>query len=443
MAAETQPKVPILEVAWTRYGQLDEYSSVRSRPHARLRRWIAVLGVLATFFAVLTTVLGTVMPEKSLGGVILKTLLVLTPILGSVLAAFVGKFYGGGDWLVSRAGAEEIQKEIYYFRTILKHEPDRRARLERRMTAIQRQVYRGMSGEMVLKKYTGKTPPYYYPDDPNSDPGFSDLTGDEYFLYRVESQLAWHIKKVNQFQMERTRLQLYILLAGGASAMLAAWGGSLSIWVAVTAALAATFIGWQELKNYDPLVKNYSKVIVELMIIYDHWKMLEPAERTESEFFSMVKQTEDILWSQNVEYIKSMQEALAGAELEEAELVNNVLKKAVETDKEFKRSMTETLTKAASESMDQAREEIEETFEKAVGSLAEEASSELVQQELEAMGRAAAEAAQAVAKQFKNVNHAIEEVAKEFAGIPIGTQTPKNVLNKMISRYPPSGEVKG
>jgi hypothetical protein len=93
--------------------------------------------------------------------------------------------------------------------------------------------------------------------------------------------------------------------------------------------------------------------------------------------------------------------------------------------------------------MDKAREEIEETFEKAVGSLAEEASSELVQQELEAMGRAATEAAQNVAKQFKNMNHAIEEIAKEFAGIPIGTQTPRSTLNKLISRYPPSGEVKG
>ncbi len=319
---------------------------------------------------------------------VLKVLLIATPIAASVLAAFVNKFYDGRDWLVARAGAEEIKKEIYMYRTFFKNKPDRREWLENRLTRIQRQVYRGMRGELVLDEAPKKVPPRYNPDDPSSDPGFQDLTGNEYVKYRLENQLAWHIRKVHQFEAERTRLQIYILLAGGFGAFLAAMGTGFSIWVAVTASVGAALIGWQELRNIDPRLKNYSKVILELMLIYDHWNALEPEQRTDAEFFQMVKSTEDVLWSQNREYIKSMQEVLDRETLKEAELVNDVLKKAVESDEEFQQHMRDSVVSYASETMEKARETFEEHVDQVLGSLAEEASSELVQKELDAIGQA-------------------------------------------------------
>ncbi len=68
-----------------------------------------------------------------------------------------------------------------------------------------------MGGELVLEKAPEKIPPYYDPDNPSSDPGFKDLTGAEYLTYRLENQLAWHIRRVQKFETERTRLQVYIL----------------------------------------------------------------------------------------------------------------------------------------------------------------------------------------------------------------------------------------
>ena len=358
MTVEPQSTVPILNIAWTRYAQLDALAEKRDKPHIQWRRWISILGVLAALFAVITQTYADYMP--AIVSLALRILLVATPITASVLAAFVNKFYNGNDWLVARAGAEEILKEIYMYRTFFKNRRKRREWLEKRLTIIQRQVYRGMGGELILDKAPEKIPPYYDPDNPNSDPGFKDLTGPEYVKYRLEDQLAWHIQKVQQFGRERTRLQVYILAAGGLGAFLAAMGGSLSIWVAVTASLGAALMGWQELRNLDGTVKNYSRVIMELMIIYDHWNMLEPEERTDAELFQMVKSTEDILWHQNIEYIKSMQEVLSKESLEEAELVNDVLKKAVETDEAFKKSMQDSIVISASESMDEARETLEE-----------------------------------------------------------------------------------
>lgn len=434
MAVEPQSTTPILNIAWTRYAQLDALSNKHSKPHYRWRRWISILGVLAAFLAVMTQAYAEYMPATL--SLALRVLLIATPITASVLAAFVNKFYDGRDWLVSRAGAEEIKKEIYMYRTFFKNKPDRREWLENRLEKIQRQVYRGLSGELILTEAPEKIPPSYNPDDPNSDAGFKDLNGAEYIKYRLENQLAWHTRKVQQFEVERTRLQIYILLAGGLGAFLAAMGDGFSIWVAVTASLGAALIGWQELRNLDPRLKNYSKVILELMIIYDHWNALEPEERTDVEFFQMVKSTEEVLWSQNIEYIKSMQEVFARETLEEAELIQDVLKKAVETDEAFKQHMRDSVVSYASQSMDEARETLEEHFDQTLGTLAEEASSELVQQELAAIG-------QAISFRLTSLSDSLKEIADEFNGIEISRDTPKDIVNDLLSRYPPTEEVKG
>lgn len=434
MAVEPQPTVPILNIAWTRYAQLDALSNKHSKPHYKWRRWISILGVLAAFLAVATQAYATYMP--AILSLVLRVLLIATPITASLLAAFVNKFYNGRDWLVSRGGAEEIKKEIYMYRTFFKNKPDRREWLENRLASIQRQVHRGLGGELILNIAPQQIPPNYNPDDPNSDPGFEDLSGSEYVKYRLENQLTWHVGKVQQFEVERRRLQIYILLTGGLGAFLAAMGNGFSIWVAVTASLGAALIGWQELRNLDPRLKNYSKVILELTIIYDHWNALEPEERNDVEFFQMVKSTEDVLWSQNIEYIKSMQEVLARETLEEAELINDVLKKAVETEEAFKQHMRDSIVSYASQSMDEARESLEEHFDQTLGSLAEEASSELVQQELAAIG-------QAISARLTNLSDSLKEITAEFHGIEIGRDTPKEVLNDLLSRYPTTEEVKG
>ena len=148
-----------------------------------------------------------------------------------------------------------------------------------------------MSGELVLGQSPVKIPPNFDSYNPNSDEGYSDLNGDEYVLYRLENQLAKYIRKEQQYEGERARQRIYILLAGGLGILLAASGGFYSIWVAVTTSLMVVLIGWQGLRNLDPVVKNSSRVVMELMTIYDHWKMLEPEERSKDEFFRMVKST--------------------------------------------------------------------------------------------------------------------------------------------------------
>ena len=434
-------RMPILDIAWMRYAQFDQAAEKLENPHYKMRRWIALLGVLATLLAVIVQTYPENFPV--LGKVILKVLLIIAPLIASALAAFYNNFYGNGSWLVLRAGAEEIKKEIYNFRTVLKNDSRRRVWLEKRLAEIQRQVYRGLGGEMVLAPYKGEIPPYYDSRNPDSDPGFHDLTGEEYFTYRLQDQLSWHIGKNNRIQAERIRLRVAILAAGVAGSLLAALGGTLSIWVAVTASIVAALLGWTELRNLDATLKNYSKVIMELMIVFDHWQNLEHEERSAKEFFTMVKGTEKVLWDQNVDYIRSMQEAIADADLEEAELIDDVLNQAVESDKRMKREMRESIVDYTDKSLREAEEKVVETFEEALGTVVEEASSDLVQQELAAMREAAEEAVENLVNRASKVRAAIDDIAAEFGHIEFNAEMPASDLHAVMERYPKTGELKG
>jgi len=446
METET-PRPPILEIAWTRHANLDSTAKRRTKAYLTIRKWIIWLGVLATLFAIITQLMGQNETISAILRFTIKILLVTTPIGASALAAFTNKYYSNGHWLIYRAGAEEIQKEIYFFRTILAKDSGRRAYLEKRLGEIQRQMFRSLGGEFAFEGFSGQIPANYYPNDPNSDPGFHDLTGEEYFRYRLENQLAWHNKKVNQYKQERRRMTIYIILAGALGSVFAAWGGEtnpLGIWVALTASITAALIGWQELRNVDSTIKTYSKVVMELTLLYDHWHNLEPEERTSAEFYQMVRGCEEVLWSQNMEYIKSMQEALAESGLEkEANLINRTINESVKSAERTKQAMEDAIVDNTRKTLEASEQKIDETFKAALGSLAEEASSELVQQELEAMSKAASEWVETAKEKASSMSGTITDLVKEFAHIDLSRDTKKEDLNAFFARLPKTNDVKG
>lgn len=436
---QQSPEIPILKVAWMRYAQMDAASTIRTHSHLRLRRWIAVFGILATLFAVLVQAYPENFPV--LGSIVLKGLLIAAPITTAGLSYFASKKYSSGDWLALRAGAEGIQRELYTYRTILQGTTDRRVWLEKRLADIQRQIYRSLNGKLILKPYNGQLPPYFHPDNPNSDPGYHDLTGDEYYRYRLQTQLSWHIKKVNQYEVEQTRLTIWIIIAGLAGTLLAGLGAlpgwtGVALWVALTASISSAFMGWEELRNLDATIKNYSKVVLELNLLAEHWENLESEERTNKEFFDMVRSTEDILWSQNVEYIKSMQEALASVQDEDADLVNQILRKARETDAEIKQSIYDSLLERTEDRYAAASQEFQQTYEGALDTIAAEATSERAQEEFQQILVASGLIVSAL-------NENIKRIAEEFADIEFNKETPKAILHAKMSQYPSTGELKG
>ena len=440
---ETPKPAPILELAWLRHADLDLAASRRTKAFYNIRRLIAWLGVLATLFAILTQ-LEIFRDTQSLQGVIIKVLFIAMPVLASIFAAFATKFYSNGAWFIYRAGAEEIKKEIYLYRTILPKDKRRRDELERRLGEIQRQLFRSLGGEFAFEGYKGTLPSNYEPKNPDSDPGFHDLTGDEYVKYRLKNQLDWHNHRINQRKRERRLMTVYILSVGGLGALLAALGNEFALWVAFTASIAAALLGWQELRKVDETIKNYSKVVLELTILYNHWQNLEPEERTAKEFELMVRSSERVLSAQNREYIRSMQDALQEANLEkETRLINQLIKESVESDERARDAMRENIAETQQEALLEF-EELRDTAAKAVlGTLAEEASSEIVRQELAAMGRAIGEKVEDVIERASSFVSSITQVKEDYAHVEISKDTTMEELNTILEKYPKTNEVKG
>lgn len=464
MEPETPKRDPILELAWRQYANLDLAALKQGKGFYDIRKWIAWLGIVATLFAILTqqffqqfNPFDLPAERRFLGyytlGLGIKVLFIAIPIVASAFAAFATKFYSNGSWLIYRAGAEEIKKEIYIYRTILPKDRSRRDYLERRLGEIQRKVYRNLGGEYALEDYKGPVPESYHRElakqnsskkKPSGDPGFHDLDGEEYVTHRLKDQLDWHNKKIMQRQGERLWMTIAILAVGAAGAMLAAFGGFLAIWVAMTASITAALLGWQELKKVDEIIKNYSKVVLELNILYNHWQNLEPQERTPQEFEKMVLGTERVLWAQNREYIRSLQEAIREADLQkDADLINAIIKESADSAQKAKDKVHGNIFGTTEEALAATEQAADETSKAVLGTLAEEASSEVVQQELAAMGEAVVEVGERALERVSSVADSLAQVAREYADVNIGKDTGKEELNAILASYPKTGDVKG
>ena len=451
METETPKPSPILEIAWLRHADMDVAADMRTKAFYAIRKWIAWLGVLATLFAILTQAffydLETPNPPfryYASVGIAAKVLFIAIPVLASIFAAFATKFYSNGAWLVYRAAAEEIKKEIYIFRTILPKDKTRRDYLEKRLGEIQRKLFRNLGGEFAFEGYHGPLPKNHKKDKPDSDPGFHDLTGEEYVKYRLKNQLDWHNNKILQRKRERRWMTVFILSIGGLGAVLAALPSFLAIWVALTASVTAALLGWQELRRVDEIIKNYSKVVVELSILYNHWQNLEPEERTAQEVEKIVLGCERILWTQNREFIRSMQEALREADLEkDAAFINQVIKESADSAERAKEKMHENIIDTYQGFLAETEQKLDQTAQTVLSTLAEEASSEIVQKELEAMGKALTETFEDVRERASSLMSSITQVKEEHAQVEISKDTTVEELNIILDQYPKTNEVKG
>ncbi|HBY09037.1 MAG TPA: hypothetical protein DEH22_15125 [Chloroflexi bacterium] len=352
---------PVLESAWKRFADYDNTAENLQDQYYLLRRWVLYFSIIATFLAIILDNFRIWFPGPVI--TFLQVLLIMVPIIGSVIVAFLSKYQQGQKYLALRAGAEEILKEIYKYRTIMRTNANRDKWLNGRVAEIQRKVHRSLGGEVVVKPYKGEhINPRYYPGSADADEGIVDLDSDEYIRVRLESQLVWHIKKIQEHQKSRMRFTIAILMFGGIGALFAGLDmlfAGIAVWVALTTAISSAVTNWQELMGVDVIIPNYSKVILELNILRDNWISLTSKEKTQVEFFKMVRSTEKILWSQNVQFISAMQEAMEEAEAQQEKIVEEMIEMSQEVAgrvqeeilEEARRSMEEAAQAAAASGM--------------------------------------------------------------------------------------------
>jgi len=312
-----------LETAWQRYAQLKTKASEVFQLYQNLRLQAIAFSLLAILLVVIASTDNdwlTPLMAKGLTGS-----LVLIPIVALVTFAISRKFQQGEYWQVLNAGAEEIRKEIYLYRTLLLGQGGRHQWLNERITAIQCQVIESIGGNFVLKPYTGTIPP----EQPNGDSGFADLLADDYLYYRLEAQQQALAEELTKLQATRTNLKTGIFLLGGISALLPVLSLNYSIWVAFTLALATALTLWWELCRLDERINQGNQLILALNLIRDRWQSLTPQEHTGNEFFQLVLATEKVLWSQHNLTLVQMRQAVGQLQNPSRDLLVEILDKPV------------------------------------------------------------------------------------------------------------------
>ena len=255
--------------------------------------------------------------------------ILVIPIVLTVLVTAANKFKQGNKWLLLRAGAEAIKREIYRYRvragdykevlgaltapadpaTPQLPPPTPEQVLAQRVEDITRRTMRTDVNSAALLTYDNKAgfPPYvkYSGDD-----GFSFLTPDRYVQVRLADQLTYYKRTVVKHERKLKMFQWSIYIVGGLGTLLAAINQQ--VWIALTTAVAAAFATYLSYQQTESTVTKYNQAFTDLENVKSWWTALPAAEQSQQENVdTLVKHTEEVLQSELDGWVQQMQNALA------------------------------------------------------------------------------------------------------------------------------------
>lgn len=301
---------PTLHHAWEEFARLDLNAGRQQRSFRRLQLLILALGVLGTALALTHTQVG----DGSAAADVLRYGVIVVPIAVAALLAAANRFNPGNRWVLLRASAEAIKREIFKYRT----QGDRYGRgvdaqtpeaaLAVRVAAIRQELLQTEVNLAGLLPYRGPLPPPFATD--RLDDGFSALTGRQYLAVRLNDQLGFFERSAARLDRQLRRLQWGAYILGGTGTLLAAIG--FELWVALTTAVVTaltTFLGYQQIEN---TLTKYNQTAAGLAGVRDWWTALPPTARShEDNVDRLVENTETILAGEQAGWVQHMSEAFA------------------------------------------------------------------------------------------------------------------------------------
>ena len=335
---DTPGEDPTLKLAWERFAVYDHNAQLQRSSYNQLLLWILILGVVGTLLALTQKQLTSPTPVTLSGptwwvdfieGVIsslrsvspdiaslLRYPIVIVPIATSVLLAAANRFKSGHKWVLLRASAEAIKREIFSYRMRAgiysddqraSAQASREAILSRQVEAITRAVSRTEVNSSALRPYDGPIPPQVAA---GSDDGFTALTPDRYIQIRLGDQINFYKLKTNGLERKMRRLQWSIYIIGGAGTFLAAMGAEL--WIALTTAIVTAITAYLGHQQMEETLMSYNQAEADLENILTWWTALSAAEKAEpSNISKLVAETEKVLEGELAGWVRKMQEAVA------------------------------------------------------------------------------------------------------------------------------------
>lgn len=330
-----------LELAWKTFAMYDANANRQQDSHNHSQSAALALGVLGTFLVIVQKQLelsGNPLAE-TIAEDILTFIILLIPITVTFLIALSNRFSAGNKWILSRAGAESIKKEIYRYRARAEIYGDeqtknlsRDLKLTRKIEAVSTKLMQTDVNTSAIREYTGSIPPQY--GSAEGDDGLSYLAPDRYLKLRLQDQLSYYRRKAEELEARLQRLQWIIYLAGAAGTLLVAI--DLALWVALTTTIATSLTTYLQYQKVEEKLMRYNQTATDLMNVQNWWMALSPEEQANPENLDkLVGQTETTIHSEHAAWVQEMQDALAELRAEqtrvssEAEAVHSTEQKLV------------------------------------------------------------------------------------------------------------------
>jgi hypothetical protein len=309
--------VEVLKLAWRSFATYDSLAGSARRSFGRFQTWILAGGIVATFIALLQTELD-ISPTSSVSWIddVFHWSVVALPILVAVLIGMAYRLAPGKRWVLLRAAAETIKREIYRFRTRTGIYGGAGAQadgvspqelLSAQLDTIETKLLQTEASSAELTPYSGPLPPDMYGASRDDD-GLSPLDPERYLALRVGDQLSYFHPKVAALARTRRTAQFVVLATGAAGAVLAAAG--FEIWIGLTTAIAGAAFAYLGYLQVESTMVAYNQSAGKLEALRRAWYARPPARRDQAGFDALVADAESVLATEHGGWVQQMNDAL-------------------------------------------------------------------------------------------------------------------------------------
>ena len=300
----------VLRLAWETFGALDRAAGVQQGDFGKVQGWILALGVVV----VAMSVAHSVGQAQAWGWVdSLRYGLIVAPISVSALIAVSNRFSPGKRWVLLRAAAEALKREIYRYRVRPKQalaDGTHEKQLQKAMEDITRRLARTEVNSMANPLYDGPIPPPKAVAE--GDDGLSLLGTERYVRLRLSDQLAYYGNTTTRLARKANGWQMVAIVVGALGTLLAALGGDWVSWVALTSALASAAMAYVGYQQFETTLTSYNQTAADLKNLLGWWTALLPDERADpGNVAKLVSTTEQVLADEQDGWAQNMTNALA------------------------------------------------------------------------------------------------------------------------------------
>jgi SLOG in TRPM, prokaryote/SMODS and SLOG-associating 2TM effector domain 1/Protein of unknown function (DUF4231) len=308
---------PVAAQVWSRFARYDQAAKRQRATFERLQGAVLLVGVIATLVALSQNALGSLGGDSRpwLGGV--RAVVIALPIVVSVLIATTNQVGAGKRWVLLRAAAESIKRELYRYRTRTgpynQQPPAGRAEpvssgqaLADRVGEIEAVLVKTEASNGALPDYEGLMPPAG--GIAAGDDGLSRLDPARYLTVRVDDQLGWFRSKVTKLEKRLRWFRVVALVAGGVGTLLAATGHA--PWIGLTTAVATAIVAHLGYLQIEPTLVAYNQAASRLDDLRMQWSA-NPAFHTDAKRFEqLVNDAESMLELEQGGWVQQMSKAI-------------------------------------------------------------------------------------------------------------------------------------